>query len=97
MQFGHRLKVRELLYLHEDLTNSILKIQNRYALEYYDQVLLGEIQEQLVILASIHIGAEGVLNSIQYLLGEIQTGLWDQEPLYIDLEFLIAQIQNYLD
>jgi hypothetical protein len=97
VKLSHRLKTRELSYLHQDLAKSILRIQNTYSLEYYDQSLLAQIQEKVSLLAPIHIGAAGVLDSIQYLLGEMQTGLWEEEPLWVELEKLLYLIQDYLD
>ena len=97
VKLSHQLRTRELSYLHEDLTKSILRIQNNYSLEHYDKSLLAQIQEKLALLAPIHIGAPAVLDSIQYLLGEMRTGLWEDEPLYCHLDALIEQIQDYLD
>jgi hypothetical protein len=97
VKLSNQLRTRELSYLHEDLTKSILRIQNSYSLEHYDISLLAQIQEKLALLSPIHIGAPAVLDAIQYLLGEMRTGLWEDEPLYCHLDALIEQIQDYLD
>jgi len=97
VRLSHQVKTRELSYLHEDLTKSILRILNTHELSYYDTELVSQIQEKLAILAPIHIGAEEVLDSIQYLLGEIRTGLFEYEELYEELTALIDLIQDYLD
>jgi len=94
---SYDLRTRELSYLYEDLSRSILRIQNAYVLEHYDQSLLSQIQEKLIAILTIHIGASAVLDSIQYLLGEIRAGLAEDEPLYCHLDALIARIQNYID
>lgn len=97
MQLSHKLRQRELSYLQEDLTKAILKIQLSADLQYYDLELAKQVQEKLVVLGIIQIGAIELLDSIQYLLGEIRTGIDEHESLYWQLTGLIDLIQDYLD
>jgi len=97
VHLSHQTRARELAYLREDLDESILSIQRNFTLECYDSALLNQIQEKLALLAHMHIGAPALLDSIQYLLGEIRTGVLDEDLLYAQLTWLIDQIQDYLD
>ena len=94
---SHIRKHRELSYLIEDLTKDLNKLSDSGELEYYDKELVTQIHQKLEILAPMQIGTTEVLDSIQYLLGEIQTGRYEGEEICLEIDRIIEYIQDYLD
>lgn len=45
----------------------------------------------------MQIGTTEVLDSIQYLLGEIRTGRYEDEEVHLQVDRMIDYIQDYLD
>jgi hypothetical protein len=93
----HKIKHRELTYLIEDLTKDINKLSDSGELEYYDKELVTQIHQKLEILKPMQIGTTEVLDSIQYLLGEIRTGRYDRDEICLEVDRMIEYIQDYLD
>jgi hypothetical protein len=93
----HIRRQNELLKLISDITLDIDKLKLRGELEHYDLSLISQIVEKLESLRTMQIGTTGVLDSIQYLLGEIQTGRDERDSTYIDVDSILFQIQDYLD
>lgn len=93
----HIRRQNELLQLIDDVSLDINKVMLCGELEHYDLSLITQIVERLESLRPMQIGTTGVLNSIQYLLGEIQTGRDERDRTYIDVEKILIQIQDYLD
>jgi hypothetical protein len=88
---------RELSYLIEDLTNDTNKLFDSGELEYYDKELIAQVHLKLEILKPMQIGTIEVLDSIQYLLGEIRTGRYDRDEICLQVDRMIDYIQDYLD
>lgn len=93
----HIRRQNELLQLVNDISLEINKLMHCGELEHYDLSLISQIEERLESLRPMQIGTRGVLNSIQYLLGEIQTGRDERDSTYIDVDNVLIQIQDYLD
>ena len=93
----HVQRHRELTYLIEDLTKDINKLSDSGELEYYDKELVTQIHQKLEILRPMQIGTTEVLDSIQYLLGEIRTGRYDRDEISLQIDLMIDYIQDYLD
>jgi hypothetical protein len=93
----HKQRHRELTYLIEDLTKDLNKLSDSGELEYYDKELISQIHQKLEILKPMQIGTTEVLDSIQYLLGEIRTGRYDGDEICLQIDRMIDYIQDYLD
>jgi hypothetical protein len=93
----HIRRQNELLQLIDDISLDINKLKLCGELEHYDLSLISQIVERLESLRPMQIGTTGVLDSIQYLLGEIQTGRDENDWTYIDVDNIQSQIQDYLD
>jgi hypothetical protein len=94
---SHISRHRELSYLIEDLTKDLNKLSDSGELEYYDKELVAQIHHKLEILKPMQIGTTEVLDSIQYLLGEIRTGRYDRDEICLEIDRMIEYIQEYLD
>ena len=92
----HKQRHRELTYLIEDLTQGLNKLCDSGELEYYDKELLAQIHQKLELLKPMQIGTTEVLDSIQYLLGEIRTGRYDRDKICLQIDLMIDYIQDYL-
>lgn len=93
----HKQRHRELTYLIEDLTKDLNKLSDSGELEYYDKELVAQIHQKLDVLRPMQIGTSEVLDSIQYLLGEIRTGRYDRDDICLQVDRMIDYIQDYLD
>jgi hypothetical protein len=93
----HKQRHRELTYLIEDLTKDLNKLSDSGELEYYDKELVTQVHQKLEILKHMQIGTTDVLDSIQYLLGEIRTGRYDRDEVSLQIDLMIDYIQDYLD
>ena len=93
----HKQRHRELTYLIEDITKDLNKLSDSGELEYYDKELIAQIHQKLEILKPMQIGTPEVLDSIQYLLGEIRTGRYDRDEICLEVDRMIEYIQDYLD
>ena len=93
----HKQRHRELTYLIEDLANDTNKLFDSRELEYYDKELVALIHQKLEILKPMQIGTTEVLDSIQYLLGEIRTGRYDCDQIHLHVDRMIGYIQDYLE
>ncbi len=93
----HKQRHRELTYLIEDLTKGLNKLSDSGELEYYDKELISQIHQKLEILKPMQIGTTEVLDSIQYLLGEVRTGRYDRDEIHLQVDRMIVNIQDYLD
>jgi hypothetical protein len=94
---SHLLRSRELSYLIDDLIKDLDKLSDSGELEYYDKELVAQIHQKLEILKPMQIGTTDVLDSIQYLLGEIRTGRYDLDEICLQVDRMIDYIQEYLD
>lgn len=93
----HIRRQNELLQLIGDISLDINKLRLCGELEHYDLSLISQIVEKLESLRPMQIGTAGVLDSIQYLLGEIQTGRDERDSTYIEVDNILIQIRDYLD
>ena len=93
----HKQRHRELTYLIEDLTKDINKLSDSGELEYYDKELVTQIHQELDVLKPMQIGTTDVLDTIQFLLGEIRTGRYDRDEICLQIDRMIDYIQDYLD
>jgi hypothetical protein len=93
----HIRRQKELLQLIDDISLDINKLMLCGELEHYDLSLISQIVEKLESLRPMQIGTAGVLDSIQYLLGEMQTGRDENEFTYIAVGNIQNRIQDYLD
>ena len=94
---SHLLRSRELSYLIDDLIKDLDKLSDSGELEYYDKELIAQIHQKLEILKPMQIGTIEVLDSIQYLLGEIRTGRYDRDEIHLQVDRVIDYIQDFLD
>ena len=93
----HKQRHRELTYLIEDLAKDVNKLSDSGELEYYDKELVAQVHQKLEILKPMQIGTTEVLDSIQYLLGEIRTGRYDFDEVHPQVDRMIDYIQDYLE
>jgi hypothetical protein len=93
----HVRRQNELLQLIDDITLDINKLTLGGDLEYYDTSLISQVMKKLETLKPMQIGTIEVLDSIQYLLGEIQTGRDESDTIFIEVDNILIQIQDYLD
>jgi hypothetical protein len=93
----HVRRQNELLQLIDDITLDINKLTLGGDLEYYDTSLMSQVMKKLETLKPMQIGTIEVLDSIQYLLGEIQTGRDESDTIFIEVDNILIQIQDYLD
>jgi hypothetical protein len=93
----HKQRHRELTFLIEDLIKGLNKLSDGGELEYYDKELMAQILQKLQILKPMQIGTREVLDSIQYLLGEIRTGRYDGDDVCVQVDIMIDYIQDYLN
>jgi hypothetical protein len=93
----HKQRHRELTYLIEDLTKDLNKLYDSGELQYYYKELISQVHQKLEILKPMQIGTTEVLDSIQYLLGEIQTGRYDRDEIHLQVDRMIDYIQDYLN
>jgi hypothetical protein len=66
-------------------------------LEYFDKELISQIHQKLEMLKPMQIGTTRVLDSIQYLLGEIRAGRYDRDEISLQIDRMIDYTQEYLD
>ena len=81
----------------DDISLDINKLMLGGDLEHYDLSLISQIVERLDSLGPMQIGTAGVLDSIQYLLSEIQTGRDETDGTCVYVHNIQSQIQDYLD
>ena len=93
----HKQRHRELTYLIQDLTKDLNKLSDSGELEYFDKELVAQIHQKLEILKPMQIGTTEVLDSIQYLLGEVRTGRYDPDDIHLQVDRMIDYIQVFLD
>ena len=93
----HKQRHRELTYLIEDLIKDLDKLSDSGELEFYDKELIAQIHQKLEMLKPMQIGTTDVLDSIQYLLGEIRIGRYDCDQIHLHVDRIIGYIQDYLD
>jgi hypothetical protein len=93
----HKQRHRELTYLIEDLTKHLKKLADSGELEYYGKELVAQIHQKLEILKPMQIGTTEVLDSIQYLFGEIRTGRYDRDEISLQIDRMTDYIQDYLN
>lgn len=96
-QLGNVNRKRELQYLLEDLVKDLSKLPDEIYVGPFEQELIEEVNQKLELLANIQLGQPQVLDSIQYVLGELRVGLDDWERAYILITKMIDDIQDYLD
>ena len=89
-------KKRELQYLLEDLVRDLSKLQDGIYVGPYEQELIDQINQKIDQLSIIQLGQSKVLDSIQYVLGELRVGLDDCERPYILITKMIDDIQDLL-
>ena len=94
---GNVNKKRELQYLLEDLVKDLSKLTDDIYVGPYEQDLVDQLNQKLELLHTIQIGQAQVLDSIQYLIGELRIGLEEWEKSYILTTKMIDDIQDFLD
>jgi hypothetical protein len=94
---GNVNKKRELQYLLEDLLKDIAKLPGEINDGPYEQELIDKVNQKFEQLHTIQIGQAQVLDSIQYLIGELRIGLEDWEKSYALMTKMIDDIQDFLD
>jgi hypothetical protein len=90
-------KKRELSYLLEDLVKDLSKLPDEIYVGPLEQELIDEVNQKLELLSKIQLGQAQVLDSIQYILGELRTGMDEWESPYILTTKMIDDIQDFLD
>ena len=91
------IRHRELQYLLEDLIKDLSKVPDEIYIGPFEQELIDEVNQKIELLANIHLGQAQVLDSIQYVLGELRVGLDDWERAYVLITKMIDDIQDFLD
>ncbi len=94
---GNVNKKRELQYLLEDLVKDLSKLPDDISVGPYEQDLVDQLNQKLELLHTIQIGQAQVLDSIQYIIGELRIGLEEWEKSYILTTKMIDDIQDFLD
>ena len=94
---GNVNKKRELQYLLEDLVKDLSKLTDDIYVGPYEQDLVDQLNQNLELLHTIQIGQAQVLDSIQYLIGELRIGMEEWEKSYILTTKMIDDIQDFLD
>jgi hypothetical protein len=94
---GNLNKKRELQYLLEDLVKDLSKLPDDIYGGPYEQDLVDQLNQKLAQLHTIHIGQAKVLDSIQYLIGELRIGMDEWEKSYSLMTKMIDDIQDFLD
>jgi hypothetical protein len=94
---GNVNKKRELSYLLEDLVKDLSKLPDEIYVGPFEQELIDEVNQKVEQLFRIQLGQSQVLDSIQYVLGELRVGLDDWERPYVLITKMIDDIQDYLD
>ena len=90
-------KKRELQYLLEDLVKDLSKLPDEIYVGPFEQELIDEVNKKIELLSSIQLGQSQVLDSIQFVLGELRVGLDDWERAYVLITKMIDDIQDFLD
>ena len=73
------------------------KLPNEIYVGPFEQELIDEVDRKIDQLSNIQLGQVQVLDSIQYVLGELRVGLDDWERPYVLITKMIDDIQEYLD
>ena len=94
---GNVNKKRELQYLLEDLVKDLSKLPDEIYVGPFEQELIDEVNKKIELLSSIQLGQSQVLDSIQFVLGELRVGLDDWERAYVLITKMIDDIQDFLD
>ena len=94
---GNVNKKRELQYLLEDLVKDLSKLPDDIYVGPYEQDLVDQLKQKLEQLHTIQLGQAQVLDSIQYLIGELRIGLQEWEKSYALMTKMIDDIQDFLD
>ena len=94
---GNVNKKRELQYLLEDLVKDLSKLPDEIYVGPLEQELIDEVNRKIELLSSIQLGQVQVLDSVQYVLGELRVGLDDWERPCILITKMIDDIQDFLD
>ena len=94
---GNVNKKRELSYLLEDLVKDLSKLPDEIYVGPHEQELIDEVNQKVEQLSKIQLGQSQVLDSIQYVLGELRVGLGDWERPYVLITKMIDDIQDFLD
>jgi len=94
---GNVNKKRELQYLLEDLIKDLSKLPDEIYVGPFEQELIDEVKKKIELLSKIQLGQVQVLDSIQYVLGELRVGLDDWEMAYVLITKMIDDIQDFLD
>jgi hypothetical protein len=94
---GNLNKKRELQYLLEDLVKDLSKLPDDIYGGPYEQDLVDQLNQKLAQLHIIHLGQAKVLDSIQYLIGELRIGMDEWEKSYSLMTKMIDDIQDFLD
>jgi hypothetical protein len=94
---GNVNKKRELQYLLEDLVKGLSKLPDEIYVGPFEQELIDEVNQKIELLSKIQLGQVQVLDTIQYVLGELRVGLDDWERPYLLITKMIDDIQDFLD
>jgi hypothetical protein len=68
---GNVNKKRELQYLLEDLVKGLSKLPDEIYVGPFEQELIDQVNEKIELLSEIQLGQSQVLDSMQYILGEL--------------------------
>ena len=88
---------RELQYLLEDLVKDLAKLRDEIYVGPFEQELFEEVNQKVEVLTKAQLGQAQLLDSIQYILGELRTGMDDWESPYVLTTKMIDDIQDFLD
>ena len=94
---GNVNKKRELQYLLEDLLKDLVNLAGLLEVGPYEQELIDELHQKVEVLATIQLGQAQVLDSMQYILGELRTGVDEFDGSFILTTKMIDDIQDFLD
>jgi hypothetical protein len=94
---GNVNKKRELQYLLEDLVRDLAKLPNEMYVGPFEQELIDQVNQKIELFSKIQLGQSQVLDSMQYILGELRVGLEDWERSFVLITKMIDDIQDLLD
>jgi hypothetical protein len=94
---GNVNKKRELQYLLEDLVKDLSKLPDEIYVGPFEQELIDVVSQKIELLSRIQLGQAQVLDSIQYVLGELRVGRDDWERAYFLITKMIDDVQDYID
>jgi hypothetical protein len=93
----HTANRRDLTYLCEDLTKGLEKLLDSGELDEYQVEQATQAFEIAKGTNGLDIGAQSRLDSMQYILSEIQLELWEGDATNLKVQHMIDGIQVFID